>query len=227
MAYFLREAYEHARCDHPNVVRFLDFGQTDGYYYLAMEYLEGVTLADRLAINEDPVPEDELVHIAAAVADALSCLESHNLVHRDIKPSNIMICEGQQLKILDFGLAKNPSEETISLDQMFRGTPHYSSPEQIMGEKTVDIRSDVYSLGATLYVAATGVKPFEADSTVAILRLHLTTTPVPVARLRPGLNALFARLIDQCLQRDPARRPSLGDFRAVCTALRAGGPAPA
>lgn len=218
MAYFLREAYEHARLDHKNIVKLFDFGQVDSYYFLAMELLEGVTLADRVGMG-DPLPEEEIIYIASEVADALSFFESQDLIHRDIKPSNIMLVVGHGVKLLDFGLAKNPNEETINLEEVFRGTPHYTSPEQILNDKTIDIKSDIYSLGATLYAAATAVKPFDADSTMGILRRHLNEKPAPLLKLRPDLNPTLARLIEQCLSRHRKDRPSIGEFKAVCDIL--------
>ncbi len=218
MAYFLREAYEHSRLDHPNVVKLLDFGTVDNYYFLAMELLEGVTLADRIGMG-DPLAEAELIFIAKSVIDALNFFEEHDLIHRDIKPSNIMVCVGHQVKLLDFGLAKNPNEETINIEEVFRGTPHYTSPEQILNDKTIDIRSDIYSLGATLWAAATAVKPFDADSTMGILRKHLNETPPPLLKLRADLNPTFTKLIDQCLQRSRIDRPTVGEFKAVLDIL--------
>jgi serine/threonine protein kinase len=180
--------------------------------------LEGVTLADRIGMG-DPMPEEELVYIASEIADALSFFESRDLIHRDIKPSNIMLVIGHSVRLLDFGLAKNPSEETINLEEVFRGTPHYTSPEQILNDKTIDIRSDLYSLGATLYAAATAIKPFDAESTMGILRRHLNETPAPLLQLRPDLNPTFAKLVDQCMSRHRDQRPTVGEFNAVCDIL--------
>ncbi len=213
MAYFLREAYEHSRLDHPNIVRLLDFGHVGAYYFLVMEFLDGVTLADRLAMEEESIPENDLVFIAREVVKALDFINSQGMIHRDIKPSNIMICVGQVIKLLDFGLAKNPMEETINLKEIFRGTPHFTSPEQVLNDKSIDIRSDIYSLGATLYAAATGRKPFDAESTVAILRLHLNEDAPPIEAARPDLTPEFAELVNRCLKRDRDARPALEDLR--------------
>ncbi len=218
MAYFLREAYEHARLDHPNIVKLLDFGQVEGCYFLVMEHLDGITTADRLNLG-DPFDEKELVYIAHALADALACLDNHQLIHRDLKPSNIMICSDGDIKLLDFGLAKNPREETLDLGEDFSGTPAYMSPEQILNNPDIDIRSDIYSLGATLYRLTTGEKPFDGNSPMAILKKHLEEDPRPVRELRPGLCEPFAQLIDQCLRRNRDARPGIGELQMLCEIL--------
>ncbi len=218
MKHFLREAYQHSRLNHPNIVKLFDFGQVDTFYFLAMEYLEGVILTDRL--HEDgQLPEAELFRIAREVGKALACINSHNLIHRDVKPANIMLCHNGEIKLLDFGLAKNPSEDTISIEEVFRGTPHFTSPEHILHAKDIDIRSDLYSLGATLYFAATGVYPFDADSPVGVLRQHLHADPKPIRDLRPELNKGLAKLIHQCLKRNRDDRPTVAEFQAVCDSL--------
>ena len=218
MAYFLREAYEHSRLNHPNIVRLLDFGQVEGYYFLVMEYLEGITTADRLAVD-GPLAEQELVYIAHEVGTALACLEEHQLIHRDIKPSNIMLCLHDEIKLLDLGLAKNPKEDTIDVSEDFSGTPAYMSPEQILNGDSIDIRSDIYSLGATLYRLASGQKPFDGDSPIAILKKHLEQKPTPIRELCPELSAGFVSLIGQSMCREPDERPSVSEFRLLCEAL--------
>ncbi len=224
MAYFLREAYEHSRLSHANIVELIDFGHVGQYYFLIMEYLDGLTLADRLAIEPDQIPETDLIYIASEVVKALEFIHGQGMIHRDIKPSNIMICVGQTIKLLDFGLAKNPTEETINLEEIFRGTPHYTSPEQVLNDKSIDIRSDIYSLGATLYSAATGTKPFDAESTVAILRMHLNDTAEPVRDRRPDLSVEFGELVDRCLQRQRDDRPSIEQLIYMLRQLSAKNP---
>ncbi|GAG51805.1 unnamed protein product, partial [marine sediment metagenome] len=195
-----------------------DFGQVDTFYFLAMEYLEGVILNDRLR-EDGPLPEAELFRIAREIGKALAFLGSHHLIHRDVKPANIMLCHNGEIKLLDFGLAKNPSEDTISIKEVFRGTPHFTSPEHILHAKDIDIRSDLYSLGAALYFAASGSYPFDADSPVGILRQHLHADPKPIRDLRPELNPAFAKLIHQCLKRNRDDRPTVLEFQAVCDSL--------
>ncbi len=218
LPHFLREAYEHSRIHHPNVVSLYDFGAMDNYYYLVMEYIKGHTLAEKISVANS-ITFPLLISIALSIGRALEALAENNLVHRDIKPSNIMIGDDGTIKLLDFGLAKNPDEATVSLDEVFRGTPHYTSPEQILNDPDIDIRSDLYSLGASLYAAATGEKPFDAGSTMGILRRHLHDRMAPLHSRCPELPPAFCRLVDQCMEQEKEKRPSLRQFLRVAALL--------
>lgn len=220
MSYFLREAYEHSRLDHPNIVKLYDFGHVERFFFLVMEYLAGVTALDRTNTVE-PIPESELLFIAHEIGEALAFLDRHDLVHRDVKPSNIMLCPGDVIKLLDFGLTKNPKEETLSLSEEFHGTPAYMSPEQILNDD-VDIRSDLYSLGATLYSMATGQQPFTGPSAGSVLHMHLAEESPPVRELRGDLSKAFAELIDKSLRRRREERPTVGEFQMLCELLMVG-----
>ncbi|MCJ8329790.1 MAG: protein kinase [Lentisphaeria bacterium] len=218
MAHFLREAYEHSRLNNDNIVKLIDFGQVDQYYFLAMEYLDGITLADRISLGE-PIMIDDLNDYTSQLGEALSCLEKNKLIHRDIKPSNIMLTVDDKLKLLDFGLAKSPGEETINLEDVFRGTPHYTSPEQILNDKSIDIRSDIYSVGISLFTAAAGRKPFDGDSHLNVMRKHLNEIPVPIESVRKDINPALARLINKCLEKKKENRPTVSEFQEVCQNL--------
>ena len=122
---------------------------------------------------------------------------------------------------MDFGLAKNPEEATVNLEDTFRGTPHFSSPEHILSDMDIDIRADIYSLGATLYTAATGRHPFEDSSSVAVLRMHLNETAERVGDVNPGLDPALAGLIDQCLERDRGKRPTVSELALKLDVLAA------
>ncbi|MBT3377261.1 MAG: protein kinase [Lentisphaerae bacterium] len=220
MSYFLREAYEHSRLDHPNIVKLFDFGHIERFFFLVMEYLEGVTALDR-ANSVEPVSEPELLFVGHEISEALACLDRHDLIHRDVKPSNIMLCPGDVIKLLDFGLTKNPKEETLNLNEEFHGTPAYMSPEQILNDD-VDIRADLYSLGATLYSMATGQQLFGGASAAGVLQMHLSEDPAPVRTLRGDLSKAFSELIDKSLRRRREERPTIGEFQMLCELLMVG-----
>jgi serine/threonine protein kinase len=162
---FLREARASARLSHPNIVQGIDAGHDKGYYYFAMEFVDGTTLR-RLMGREGKLPEQRCVEIGVQIARALDQAHRIGLVHRDVKPENILL-ERQTgtAKLADLGLVKSTERSDTSVTQtgVALGTPNYISPEQARGEEHIDIRSDLYSLGATLYHASTGTFPFEGS----------------------------------------------------------------
>lgn len=208
---FQREAIALARIEHPNVVSATDFGKLkNGAYYLALEFVEGVSLGDVLA--EEPVfDRDRAVGIAYQIASALGAAHSQGIVHRDLKTHNVMLMHtggNEVVKVLDFGLAKLRSKLTegsisLSLGQIF-GTPHYMAPEQISGEG-VDHRVDLYALGVILYEMLAGVRPFDAADVREILAQQATVEPAPLPDTVPSnLRALVMRL----LAKDKELRPA-------------------
>jgi len=160
--------------------------------------------------------------ITREVVKALVCLDRYSMIHRDIKPSNIMLGYEDQVKLLDFGLAKNPSEDTINIDDVFRGTPHFTSPEQILSEKDIDIRSDIYSFGFTFFAAATGVKAFDQDSAIAVMRMHRNDNPPLITDYRTDLNGGFVDLIHWCMKKNREDRPSLRELVTTMEMLTLG-----
>ncbi|HET9250595.1 MAG TPA: protein kinase, partial [Candidatus Eisenbacteria bacterium] len=218
---FLREARAAAMLTHPNVCAVYDTGEDEsGCVYIAMELIEGATLADRLAAG--PLPEPDVVEIAIQAADALEDAHRRGLVHRDLKPSNLMLDARGRVKIVDFGIASRvvaASDETAPValtgpGEMI-GTVAYMSPEQALG-RTVDPRSDIFSLGVVLYQLASGRIPFPGSNLVETIAsiLHASPPPLDRARVSEGLE----RLIRTCLEKDPARR--YGSMSEVLRELR-------
>lgn len=203
---FLREAYQLSRLHHPNVVELYDFGRAEGFFYMAMEYVDGYNLGEtvkRRGILDVPM----LALVCYEVVQALAAMAEHGIVHRDVKPANIMISRGGDVKIIDFGLARSASDGTLSLADEFQGTPHFVPPEMIRGDRKLDERSDLYSLGATLYFAATGAPPYQGTSNYEILESHLTYVPPPLCEVRDDFDLEFSNLIEQMLAVDADSRP--------------------
>lgn len=212
----------------PHIVETVDFGRLpDGSAYFAMEYLEGCSLGELLDSGEALGPE-EVLDLAAQIAEGLEAAHAAGIVHRDLKPDNVFLVrrgeEPRFVKILDFGIAKLArAESKLTRAGHIYGTPHYMSPEQAMGRET-DWRTDVYSLGVILYELATAKVPFDADEPMAILMQHVNDEPpamVPAAggELVPRLEAV----IRKCLQKDPELRyRSMRELRADLERLRAG-----
>jgi serine/threonine protein kinase len=191
---FQREAQVASRLSHPNIVEVLDFGESSGHLFLAMELLTGTSLADRMADGGLGSIANALA-ILGQVLDALDHAHARGVVHRDLKPENIMLVPAagapgsEQVKLLDFGIAKLADDAPKGAKPLTQagiplGTPHYMSPEQAAGEST-DARSDLYACGVILYEMLTGRPPFDADNAVRLLSLHLTKTPVPVRAAAP------------------------------------------
>ena len=208
---FYREARAASRLKHPNTIRVFDFGQSeDGQMFLAMEYLEGVSLRTEMQ-RVGMFPQDRLLRIAEQVASSLGEAHQKGIVHRDVKPENVfllqMIGAPDFVKVLDFGIARNLSGDTMTRTGMAIGTPAYMSPEQARGEK-VDGRSDLYSLGVMLFELAAGVPPFSSGTPMQLLLKHLHEPPPRLSDLRvEGLSREFEDLVMDLLGKDPETRP--------------------
>ena len=204
---FLREAQTASALNHPNILTIYDIGTDAGLDYIAMEFVEGGTLANLIASG--PLPIERALRVAAQVADALAVAHAASIVHRDLKPSNIMMPAGDRVKVVDFGLAKvssdasSASETTTPLTAAgaIVGTAPYMSPEQATG-RGVDARSDLFSLGSILYEMLAGRMPFRGDSAIGTLAAILKDTPAPIPGIRPSV----AKLVDRCLRKEPADR---------------------
>ncbi|HYC78010.1 MAG TPA: serine/threonine-protein kinase [Planctomycetota bacterium] len=203
---FLKEARVVGRLNHPNVVQGFDAGAAGGVYYFAMEYCDGPTVLQILK-RGGAVDEGRALKIVTQVARALDHAHEEGLVHRDVKPDNIMIVEGGTAKLCDLGLAKDLSIESGSTaDGATVGTPNYISPEQARGDAVVDIRSDIYSLGATFYHLLTGVPPFDGPNPAVIMVKHLNEPPTPPRHRRPELAPAVERIVLKMLAKNPRDR---------------------
>ena len=227
---FLREARAHVQLASPNVVRLFDFGRApDGDAYLAMELLEGETLADRLA-RVGRLPPVEAVDCARQILRALAAAHAKGILHRDLKPANIFFASiapvsgrlhdgsvgGEVVKVLDFGIAKMIGDGADSLNAietqqgMVFGTPLYMSPEQAQG-KQLDARSDLYSLAALLYHLLTGAPPFVDDNAIVVMSGHIASIPRPVADVCRDIPSALSRLVARTMAKSPGARPSSAD----------------
>ncbi len=203
---FMKEARVIGRLNHPNVVQGFDAGEAGGVYYFAMEYCEGPTLLQILK-RGGAMDEERAINIVTQVAHALDHADEQGLVHRDVKPDNVMIVEGGVAKLCDLGLAKDVAIESGSTERGSTvGTPNYISPEQARGEGGIDIRSDIYSLGATFYHLLTGIPPFDGPNPAVIMVKHLNEAPVPPRQLMPTVHPRTERVVLRMLAKNPKER---------------------
>ncbi len=201
---FRREASTARRISHPNVVRLHDIGEEQGMLFLSMEYIAGTSLAELIS-RHGVLPVGQLRPIAAQICGGLEAAHKAGVVHRDLKPHNVLIDERQQVKIIDFGLARLPHIEGMTATGLILGTPEYMAPEQIRGQP-VDARTDIYALGAVLYHALTGKPPFAGDSPIAIGFAHCSQPLRPPVEARPGVPQAWSELVVHAMQKDPAHR---------------------
>jgi tetratricopeptide (TPR) repeat protein len=211
---FLREARHAAQLNHPNIVTVYDAGEQAGVTYIAMEFVDGSTLKE-IVKSRGAIAPGGVVNVLAQMCEGLAYAHEKQIVHRDVKTANTMWTRDRKAKIMDFGLAR-ALEELRKETTMVSGTPYYMSPEQTLG-RTVDQRSDVYSLGVTIFELLTGELPFRDGN----LPYHHVHTPAPDPReRRPGIPEPLARIVLRCLQKDPdARYPST---REILAELKAG-----
>ncbi|MCZ7645211.1 MAG: serine/threonine protein kinase [Planctomycetota bacterium] len=207
---FQREARASARLNHPHIVQGIAVGQDEasGFWYFAMEYVDGATLWEILH-QTGPLEERRALELARDIAKALECAHKNGIVHRDIKPDNILITREGQPKLADLGLAKLLADEAAAATQsgVAVGTPHYMAPEQVAGEtKRIDTRTDIYALGCTLYHLLTGRTPFEGKAATLIMTKQLNELPRPPHELRPGLSAGCSQLVLKMMQKRRSHR---------------------
>jgi tetratricopeptide (TPR) repeat protein len=197
---FLREAKSAAQLNHPNIVTVYDAGEQDGVYYIAMEYVDGSTLKE-IVKQKGPVSPTGILHVLSQMCEGLAFAHEKRIVHRDVKTANTMWTRDRKAKIMDFGLAK-VVEEVRNHTTVVSGTPYYMSPEQTLG-KNVDHRTDIYSLGVTVFEMATATLPFREGN----LPYHHVHTPPPDPReFRQDLPEGIAQIVLRCLEKDPADR---------------------
>jgi hypothetical protein len=202
---FNREARAAGRLDHPNIVSVFDFGEENGRYFIAMEYLEGQSLRDAMQVRGS-YPLREAVEVVCQILDALAYAHSKNVIHRDIKPDNIHVLPGGQIKLTDFGIARLSDESALTADGQIFGTPSYMSPEQIEG-RGLDHRSDLFSLGVVLYEMLAGRKPFVGDGVVAITYAIMNAEPPVLSGLPPSVE----QVVRSALAKNPNQRPASAD----------------
>lgn len=195
---FKREAIAAAKLNHPNIVHGIDAGVEQGFYYFAMEYVDGESLGEIIE-REAPLDEVRALRITRDVAKALEHASEFGIVHRDIKPGNILITKRGVSKLSDLGLAKVQRKEKSFVTQtgFAVGTPHYISPEQAQGRREVDVRADIYSLGVTLYHMLTGDVPFPDDSPLVVMTKHLNEPIPPLRQANPAVSIRTQQIMDK------------------------------
>jgi eukaryotic-like serine/threonine-protein kinase len=223
---FLREIAITAQLSHPHILPLFDSGRADGLLYYVMPFVAGESLRGRLE-RERQLPVEDAVRIAEGVAAALEYAHRRGVVHRDIKPENILLADDSVL-VADFGVAlavTNSAGRRMTETGLSLGTPQYMSPEQAMGERTIDGRSDIYSLSCVLYEMLAGEPPFTGPTTQSVVAKVLTEAPPRVTALRPATPAPVAAAIERGLQKIPAdRMASAADFAAALRAPTPPGP---
>ncbi|MCU0725010.1 MAG: serine/threonine protein kinase [Planctomycetes bacterium] len=201
-----REAQLVGRLEHPNIVRGLDFGLSNGFYYFAMEYVEGESVKEAVE-KKGPFKEKDALRIVREVALALDHAHGEGIVHRDVKPGNILIGRDGSTRLADYGLAKGPIEDQqLTQSGVTVGTPQYISPEQARGPSGVDIRTDIYSLGATLYHMVTGRPPYEGETLAHLIQQVLYEPYAPPRTLRRNLSPNTCFLIEKMMARRSRHR---------------------
>jgi serine/threonine-protein kinase len=222
---FRREALLAAQLSHPNMAGVYDYVQDEGRTGIVMEFVEGETLAERIA-RKGRLSVAESVRVGTSLLSALRAAHQAGIVHRDVKPGNVMLTESGDVKVTDFGIARSTSDHTLTEAGMVIGTAHYLAPEQVSG-KAATPASDLYSVGAVMYEMLAGKRPFEAESPIAVAMKRLTEEPPPLRSVRSDVPAPVANAIARALERDPAERYASAEEmrRAVDDAAGASAPA--
>ncbi len=225
---FMREIKVQASLEHPNIAALHTALRIDNQLLMVMEFVEGRSIED--GMQNGPLAIDFALDCASQVLSALAYAHSRGVIHRDIKPANMMVTHGGVVKLMDFGIARMTQEKKLTQTGRTVGSLYYMSPEQIQGVD-LDARSDLYSLGVSLYEMVTGKRPFQGDSDYSIMAAHLQQQPVPPVEIDPRLPAVLNEIILMSISKDPAQRfQSANAFKAALDGARrsiAGGPAQA
>src|SRR5918992_1241842 len=200
---FQREAQSAAALQHPNVVNVFDRGRHDGTYYIAMEYLPGLTLKEVIA-RDAPLRQEQAIDYTLQVLQAAGFAHRRGVIHRDLKPHNVMVTGHGQAKVTDFGIARAGASEMTETGSIM-GTAQYLSPEQAQGQG-VSAASDLYSVGIILYELVTGQVPFAGESPVSIALKHVSEPVPPPSQVRPDIHPALEAVIMRALVKDPAGR---------------------
>lgn len=218
---FYREGRAAARLNHPNIVQAFDVGESGGYHYFVMEYIDGQTVYE-LIEETHPMEEAVAVQIVLQSAKALEHAHAQSLIHRDVKPKNLMINKAGDVKLADMGLAREMGDYATATAEAGRayGTPYYISPEQIRGEITIDARADIYGLGATFYHMVTGKVPFDGNTPSAVMHKHLKDPLVPADHVNHALSSGVGEIIEVMMakaaeDRYPSMAEVITDLQAV------------
>lgn len=202
---FIREARSAAKLQHPNSVTVYEAGKDGGWYFIAMELVEGGTLLD-LMRRKEKLPVEQACELVAQAADTLSAAHRAGIVHRDIKPSNLMLTKSGKVKVADFGLAQlSEPEDDFELPSKAVGTPYWMSPEQCRGKPSSG-KSDIYSLGAVLYYVITGDVPYTGTTRQEILKKHISAPPPDLRKDRKDVPEALVRIFNRCLAKNPDQR---------------------
>ncbi|NLF16660.1 MAG: serine/threonine protein kinase, partial [Lentisphaerae bacterium] len=226
---FLNEGRLAARLDHANIVTVHEAGEDCGHYYMAMAYVEGESLDQRLK-RDGSLPEREALAIIRTIAEALDyAWDEFHLLHRDLKPANIMTDRRGRVFLMDLGLAKTLGDETaMTLSGTILGTPHYMSPEQAMGSSRLSVQTDIYALGATLYHLVVGAPPFAGDSALTVLNQHVHDVLPPARSRNPRVSEACSALIGIMMAKAPEDRcHGWRDLIAAVDRVLSGAAAPA
>lgn len=206
---FETEAQAVARLSHPNIVNIYDVGIEDGINYIVMELAEGITLKEYIRKKGYLSPK-ETVEISTQIASAISHAHKNHIIHRDIKPQNILVSDTGIIKVTDFGIAKATSSNTVTSTATAMGSVHYISPEQAKG-RFCDEKSDIYSLGITMYEMVTGHVPFDHENGVTIALMHLQNEITPPSQIRDGIPDSLEKIILKCTMKKPEERYQTAD----------------
>lgn len=206
---FETEAQAVARLSHPNIVNIYDVGMEDGINYIVMELAEGITLKEYIRKKGYLSPK-ETVEISTQIASAISHAHKNHIIHRDIKPQNILVSDTGIIKVTDFGIAKATSSNTVTSTATAMGSVHYISPEQAKG-RFCDEKSDIYSLGITMYEMVTGHVPFDHENGVTIALMHLQNEITPPSQIRDGIPDSLEKIILKCTMKKPEERYQTAD----------------